>query len=209
MRRALLAVLPLALLSCSAPPPSGEWTVASKSLLSNSPTYSLKLEYPVLKGAPEAFNAQIATAALTHLEQVEDDPIPFEEFAKNLGNESAGQKWAFESTMTVAWLGPATVTTLSRTSTDTGTGQPSLFHHYEVYDRTTGRRLELSDLVEDGKLDALRALAKVTGDFPNEPEIGLLKDTLVFRPDADGLTVKDSPVPYSELKGILKSKYLP
>ncbi len=90
-----------------------------------------------------------------------------------------------------------------------GASEPNDFHYYEVYDLKTGNRLALKDFLEDGKLAAIRALAKVTGDFPNEPEIGLLKDYAVFRPDPDARTVLDAPIPYANLSGILRPRFLP
>lgn len=205
MRRLNLALFALVLIGCGATPPA----VTAVALEQKGATYSLKLQYPVVEGASAALNKQLADTALTHLEQVEDDPVPFAEYAKNIAQESAGGNWVFESVMTIAHQSPSILTTLCKAYTNTGAAHPNTFHYYEVYDLTTGKRLELSDLIEDGKLPALRALAKVTEDYPNEPEIGLLKDSLVFRPDPDARMVLDSQIPYAQLKGILKSKYLP
>ena len=111
--------------------------------------------------------------------------------------------------MTIAHHDRATVTTICKTYTNTGAAHPNVFHYYEVYGLKTGRRLELSDLLEDGKLDAFRALANVTGEFPNEPAIGLLKDHAVFRSGPDARMVLDVEIPYDKLKGIIKPQYLP
>jgi len=205
MRRFCLTLL--LLVSCGRS--DGLWIAKTKTIEKTGPTFKIKLEHPVIAGAPEAFNKQLAEAALIHLEQVENDPVPIDEYAKNIAEESAGRQWAFESIMTVAYQSPTTLTTLCKTYTNTGAAHPNVFQYYEVYDRKTGKRLELSDLLESGKLDAIRALANVTGDFPNEPQIGLLKDHAVFRPDPDSRMVLDAQIPYEKLKGILKSQYLP
>lgn len=183
--------------------------IVQKSFQVKEANYTVRLEYPIISGASDALNNQLALAALTHLEQVEDDPIPFKDYARNFGVDAAGQQWANEAILTIAHQTPATVTTLCKTYTNTGAAHPSVYHHYEVYDASSGRRLELNDLLEDGKLDAIRAIANVKGDFPNEPEIGLLKDALVFRPDPDARTVPDTKIEYAKLKGILKPQFFP
>jgi len=209
MRRLSLVLPVLALLSCGGSP-TVERSEPKEVLVEKSgASYKLKLQYPVLQGVPREINAAIATAALTHLEQVEDDPIPVEEYAKNLAEESAGQQWVFESVLTVAHQSPNLLTTLCKTYTNTGAAHPNVFHYYEVYDLRTAKRLELSDLVLDGKLDDLRKLANVTGDFPNEPAIGLLPNHVAFRADPDARMVLDAEIPYDKLKGILKPQFLP
>jgi hypothetical protein len=209
MRRLSISAFAVLLFSCTPATPPVQTVSKSVKVEKNGSSYKVKLEYPVVAEASEALNKLIAETALIHLEQVEDDPIPLEEFAKNVGEESTGQQWVFESVMTVAHQTPAILTTLCKTYTNTGAAHPNLFQHYEVYDLKTGKRLELSDLLETGKRDAIRAIANVTGDFPNEPEIGLLKDHAVYRPDADARMVLDNEIPYAKLKGILKSQYLP
>ncbi|MBL8236149.1 MAG: hypothetical protein JNM66_01930 [Bryobacterales bacterium] len=196
-----------AFLSCA--PPSGQRIASTVSKEKKGDTYSMKLEYPQIVGAPEAFNKLLEVAALTHLEQVEDSPLPFDEYARNIATESAGQKWAFESIMKVAHLQGLTLTTLCKTYTNTGAAHPNVFHYYEVYDLTTRKRLELDDLLETGKLPALRALAKAPADSSSEPAIGLLPDHLVYRADPDARMVEDVKIPYGQLKGILKSRYIP
>ena len=190
------------------------WLAVSKSIEKKDDRYKVKLEHPIITMGVDdpsraSLNKQFAESALTHLEQVEDDPIPLDEYAKNFGAESAGQEWVNESIMTIAHHDRATVTTICKTYTNTGAAHPNVFQYYEVYDLGTGRRIELSDLLEDGKLDALRALAKVTGEFSNEPAIGLLKDHAVIRPAPDARMVVDIEIPYEKLKGIIKSQYLP
>jgi hypothetical protein len=111
--------------------------------------------------------------------------------------------------MKVAYLRGLTLTTLCKTYTNTGAAHPNAFHYYEVYDLNTRRRLELDDLLEPGKLAALRALARGSKEGPNEPAIGLLQDHLVFRADPDARMVQDVAIPYAQLKGILKSQYIP
>ena len=209
MRRLSLSAFAVLLFSCTPAAPPARSVTKSVSVEKNGSSYKVKLEYPVVAEASEALNKQIAEAALIHLEQVEDDPIPLEEYVKNLAAESAGQQWVFESVMTVAHQTPAILTTLCKTYTNTGAAHPNVFQHYEVYDLKTGKRLELSDLLETGKLDAIRAIANLTGDFPNEPEIGLLKDHAVYRADADARMILDAEIPYAKLKGIIKSQYLP
>jgi len=205
MRRLVLALYLVVLAACGSPPAETK----AVSIEKNGPSYKVKLEYPVVAGAPAAINKQIAEAALIHLEQVEDDPLPLDEYVKNIAGESVGQQWVFESIMTIAHQTPAILTTVCKTYTNTGAAHPNVFQHYEVYDLKTAKRLELSDLLESGKLDAIRSIANVTGDFPNEPEIGLLKDHAVYRPDPDARMVLDTEIPYAKLKGILKPQYIP
>lgn len=207
MRLLYAALLAFLLLSCS--PPNGQWIASTVTKEKKAPTYTLKLQYPRLQGASDAFNNTLEQSALIHLEQVEDDPIPFEEYEKNIAVESAGQQWAFESVMAIANQNPSTVTTICKTYTNTGAAHPNVFHYYEVYDRASGRRLELNDLLEPGKLPALQTMAKSKGDEPNEPQIGLLPDHLVFRADPDARMVEDVAIPYAQLKGILKTQYIP
>lgn len=181
-----------------------------KVLEKKGSSYELKLAHPVIEGAPDALNKSIAESALTHLEQVEDDPIPFEEYAKNIAAESAGQQWALESILTIERHNPRFLTAFCKTYTNTGAAHPNVFHYYEVYDAATGKRIEAMDLLESGKAGALRSLAKVEPNaYPNEPEIGLYPDHLLYQPDPDSRMVPGVQIPYAQLKGILKPEFFP
>jgi len=218
MRYPYIALFFFALAACGSskkiPENTPAWLTVSKTIEKKGDRYKVKLEYPIITmgvadPARSSLNKQFAESALTHLEQVEDDPIPFDEYAKNFGEESAGQEWVNESIVAIAHHDRATVTTICKTYANTGAAHPNVFHYYDVYDLRTGRRLELSDLLEGGKLDDLRAVAKMTAEFPNEPAIGLLKDYAVVRPDPDARMVLDIEIPYDKLKRIIKSRYLP
>jgi hypothetical protein len=218
MQRLYIALYALAIAACGSsknnPEITPAWLAVGKSVERTADRYKVKLEHPVITMGVDdpsraGLNLQFAESALTHLEQVEDNPIPFDEYAKNFGEESGGQQWVNESIMTIAHHNRSTVTTLCKTYTNTGAVHPNVFRYYEVYDLKTGRRLELSDLLENGKLDAIRAIANVAGDFPNEPAIGLLNNHAVYRPDPDSRMVPEVEIPYAKLKGIIKSQYLP
>lgn len=181
MQRLYPALVALALLSCGHTP-----TVSKTvSVERNGANHKLKLEYPVVPDVPEAINKQIAEAALIHLEQVEDDPIPFEDFAKNVSGDPAVTQLNRESILTVAHKTAATLTTRCKTT-------DAVF--YEVYDLKSGRRLELNDLFEPGKLETLN------NPGPNEPTVGLLPNGIAFN---------DTEIPYEKLKGVLKPQYIP
>lgn len=134
---------------------------------------SLKLEYPAITaGVEEAvrsrLNAAFAQSALLHLEQVEDDPIPFDEYAKNFNADHASMKgeagasagWSNESVMEIAHQGKSYVTTRCKTFTFTGGAHPNHFTHYEIYSSRDGRRIEFSDIVAEGRMAGLRAVVE-------------------------------------------------
>ena len=209
MRRLYITLCILGLASCGGPAKS-DWAVSAKTLEKKGHNYSLKLEYPNIEGAPAALNKALANSALAHLEQVEDYPIAFDEYAINFAEDAAGKPWTNESVLTVVHRGKAVLTTVCRTASDTGSGHPNTFAHYETWDLRDGRSLDYTDLLEAGKADALRVLAGVPeGAFPNEPAVGLLPDTLVYLPDPDISATKEIRIPYDKLKGILKPQYLP
>jgi hypothetical protein len=114
------------------------------------------------------------------LEKVEDAPIPFEEFAKNVGGDKLVTDLKRESITTVAHKTDNILTTRCQTLDGA---------YYEVYDRKTGRRLEFEDIVEPGKLPP-----------SGEPNLGLL---------ANGIIYNGAETPYSQLKGVLKPQFLP
>ena len=180
MRRLSLLLSALALLSCSQQT-QAPYAVSTKSVHKTGPNYSLKLEYPQLTGVSEAINKQLAESALIHLEQVEDDPLPIDEFAKNLAEDSAVTNLKRESIMTVAHKTIGILTTRCQTTDG---------EFYEVYDLKTGRRLEFNEIVEPGKL-ASSGL---------EPNLGLLSDGIIYN---------GTRIPYDKLKGVLKPQFLP
>jgi hypothetical protein len=194
MRHLSIVLYAVFLFSC-APAVKGRFVMEAISVERKGASFQLKLEYPVIAGAPAALNKHLADAALIHLEQVENDPVPIDEYAKNLAAESAGQQWVIESVTTVAHQSANILTTLCKTYTNTGGAHPNVFHYYEVYDLKTGRLLDLSDLLEGGKLNELRAIAIVSADYPNEPKIGLLKDKAIYRADPDARMVAEVEIP--------------
>jgi hypothetical protein len=184
MRRLSLAITVIALWSCAKPP--APFAVTTKTLAKQGANFSLKLEYPVIAGAPESLNERLATEALTHLEQVEDDPIPFAEYASNIAGDSAVTALAHESVMTVAHHTAVYVTTRCQTKDAV---------YFDSWDLASGKHLELSDLLEPGKAAALPA-----GTGPMEPTFGLVAGGLMW----DGVEI-----PYAKLKGILKPAFFP
>lgn len=178
MRRLYLALSLLALAACSQP--SVPFAVATKTLTKSGANFSLHLEYPEIAGAPGTLNKQIAESALIHMEQVEDDPIPFEEFAKNLAEDALVTSVKRESVTTIAHKTATFLTTRCQTT-------DAVF--YEVFDWKTGRRLEFEDIVEPGKLPP-----------SGEPNLGLL---------SGGIFYNGSEMPYDKLKGVLKPQFLP
>jgi hypothetical protein len=224
MCRPSLLLLLTILAACSRPESGAPaWTSRQQTIERKGGHFSLRLRYPVLEGAPATLNAQLAESALIHLEQVEDAPIPFEEYARNFATDSKAIRpdlvWKKESVLEVAHQGQAVLTTLCLTTSNSGDG-PADFAHYENYAVADGRRLELSDLVEPGRLAELTALASAvhkerTGSeldrssFPNEPALGFLKDHVVLRFDADTSLAPDIPLPHIRLRGIVRSAWLP
>lgn len=223
-RPSLLPLLLPILAACSHPEPGAPaWTSRQQQIEQKGGHYVVALRYPVLQGAPVGLNEQLAQSALIHLEQVEDDPIPFEEFARNFATDSKelrpGLVWKKETVLEVAHQGRAVLTTLCRTSSSSGEA-PAAFAHYENYAIADGRRLELADLIEPGRLAALTALAAGlhtqqsgaridTASFPNEPALGFLRDHAVLRFDADVSLAVDIALPYERLRGIVKAAWLP
>jgi hypothetical protein len=184
MRRLSLAVYAIALWSCAKP--TVPFAVTTKTLAKQGPNFSLQLEYPEIAGAPDSLNQQLATEALTHLEQVEDDPIPFEEYAKNIAGDSAVTALANVSVMTVVHHTAAYVTTRCQTKDAV---------YFDSYALASGKHLELSDLLEPGKASALPA-----GTGPMEPTFGLV---------AGGLMWDGAEIPFTKLQGILKPAFIP
>lgn len=174
MQRLYLTLSLLALAACGSNKP------VEKSFEKHGANYSLKLVYPEIPGAPEKLNKQIAESALIRLEKVEDDPIPLDEFAKNVAGDKLVTDLKRESITTVAHKTANIVTTRCQTLDGT---------YYEVYDLKTGRCLEFNDIVEPGKLPP-----------SGEPNLGLL---------ANGIIYNGVETPYSQLKGVLKPQFLP
>lgn len=177
MQRLYLALSLLALAACSGP---SIQSVVTKTFTKTGANYSLKLEYPEFPGAPEKLNKQIAESALIRLEKVEDSPILFEQFAKNVGGDKLVTDLKRESITKIAHKTANILTTRCQTLDGA---------FYEVYDLKTGRRLEFEDIVEPGKLPP-----------SGEPNLGLL---------ANGIIYNGTETPYSQLKGVLKPQFLP
>ena len=174
MQRLYLALSLLALAACGSNKP------LEKSFDKHGANYSLKLQYPEIPGAPESLNKQIANSALIRLEKVEDDPIPLDEFANNVGGDKLVTDLKRESITTIAHKTATFLTTRCQTLDGA---------YYEVYDLKSGRRLEFDDIVEPGKLPP-----------SGEPNLGLL---------ANGIIYNGAETPYSQLKGVLKPQFLP
>ena len=183
-RRLFLALSLAFLASCSSGPATFH-SVATRSFEKAGPHFSLKLQYPEIAGAPGDLNQLLADNALARLQDVEDNPLPFDDYARNIAEDSAVTALHAESILTIAHRTPEFLTTRCLTSEGA---------FYDVYDARTGRHLEPDDLLEDGKHHAL------PDPGPAEPSIGLLPDHAV----CNGVDI-----PYDRLRGILKPRFLP
>lgn len=144
----------------------------SNNTASNDST-DLSLQYPVLTAGVSAkpmaaINTQLESQALAHFEQVDADPLSFDEYAENFQKDnyealkeepsSKARKWLRQSATTVVHKAPRFLSLRIETNSFLGTGHPNRFILYFMMELPSARIMHLEDVFEPSKLPTLRAL---------------------------------------------------
>lgn len=223
MRPALCIAMLLACACARKPAATRAVTTFEKA----SDRFKIKVEFPALReGAGEIamsrINAAIERNALRHLQDADDAPKSFDEFAKEIAAESdelrGGAPWAIECICTEAHRSAEMVVIKCEAYSSMGAAHPNRSTNYETYSLKDGHTLKLAEVVDPARHDALRKL--VEADFRRQRGADFEFDKLPlddhFAPLGEGLVFHYSPgdvgphafgettvvIPYAALKGL-------